>query len=90
MQAGDPKPGAWLRAGGIRFKVFGPIAAPGLPGRKDPVLTKAGLVTDDGLLLLREIQPEGRRRMKWESWWRGQQVDLPVDPPEPDPREPDP
>src|SRR5262245_4019386 len=58
VRAGDPGPGAWFRAGGERYKVFGPSPA-------DARLAPAGTVNDNGLgtatgtLQLREIQPAG-------------------------------
>jgi methionyl-tRNA formyltransferase len=79
VQAGDPHPGAWVRAGGQRYKVFGASvstereAAPG-------VLDEHGLGTVDGTLRLREIQPEGKRRMALDAWRRGHPGDLVLDP----------
>ena len=39
----------------------------------------AGITTVDGTLHLREIQPEGKRRMAWDAWRRGHPDDLVID-----------
>jgi methionyl-tRNA formyltransferase len=80
VQAGDPRPGAWVRAAGQRYKVFGASAAPDRERAVAPgVLGARGLGTGDGLLELREIQPEGKRRMPWDAWRRGHPDDVPID-----------
>jgi methionyl-tRNA formyltransferase len=80
VQAGDPRPGAWARAGGQRFKVFGATASPATEGAGPAgVIGAAGITTVDGTLHLREIQPEGKRRMAWDAWRRGHPDDLVID-----------
>jgi methionyl-tRNA formyltransferase len=78
VRAGDPQPGAWFRAGGARFKVFGPTIATehAVPAG---VVTAEGIGAADGTLGLREIQPEGKRRMAWADWRRGHPDDLVID-----------
>ena len=78
VQAGDPRPGAWVRAGGQRFKLFGATASTERAGPAG-VLGAAGITTVDGTLHLREIQPEGKRRMAWDAWRRGHPDDLVID-----------
>jgi methionyl-tRNA formyltransferase len=79
VQAGDPRPAAWLRANGQRYKVFG--ATPTASATTAPgVLDEHGLGTASGMLMLREIQPEGKRRMSFDAWRRGHAGDLVLDP----------
>jgi methionyl-tRNA formyltransferase len=78
VQAGDPRPGAWVRAGGQRYKVFGATASAERTGPAG-VIGANGLATSDGTLHLREIQPEGKRRMAWDAWRRGHPHDLVID-----------
>jgi methionyl-tRNA formyltransferase len=78
VQAGDPRPGAWVRAGGQRFKLFGATASAERAGPAG-ALGAAGITTVDGTLHLREIQPEGKRRMVWDAWRRGHPDDLVID-----------
>ena len=40
---------------------------------------RRGLTTVDGTLHLREMQPEGKRRMAWDAWRRGHPDDLVID-----------
>jgi methionyl-tRNA formyltransferase len=79
VRAGDPRPGAWVRAGAQRYKVFGPTPS---AARAAPtgVIGEHGLGTADGTLELREIQPEGKRRMPFDAWRLGHAGDLALDP----------
>jgi methionyl-tRNA formyltransferase len=80
VRAGDPRPGAWVRAAGQRYKLFGASASPDPERAVEPgVLGARGLVTADGLLEVREIQPEGKRRMSWDAWRRGHPDDIVID-----------
>jgi methionyl-tRNA formyltransferase len=74
VRAGNPRPGAWAVVGGHRIKVLRAHAddpgggAAGPPGALD----RAGrIATVDGVLVLDEVQPEGRRSMAAEAWLRG-------------------
>ena len=78
VRAGDPRPGAWFRAGGQRYKVFGPTTATERVHALG-VVGAAGIGTADGTLQPREIQPEGKRRMAWADWRRGHTDDLVID-----------
>ena len=70
VRAGNPRPGAWMIAGGHRVKV---LRAHATAGNGDPgVLTPSGaLATSDGILVLDEVQPEGKRSMAASDWLRG-------------------
>jgi methionyl-tRNA formyltransferase len=78
VRAGDPRPGAWLRAAGHRYKVFGATATESRTLARG-VLGDEGLGTTEGCLQIAEIQPEGKRRMRWEEWRRGHRGDLVID-----------
>jgi methionyl-tRNA formyltransferase len=78
VRAGDPRPGAWVQAAGHRFKVFGATAAAS-HALASGVIGDEGLGTAHGILQLAEIQPEGKRRMRWDDWRRGHRDDLVVD-----------
>jgi methionyl-tRNA formyltransferase len=73
VRAGNPRPGAWMRVGGKRVKVWRAhpdvdSAAAGEPG----TITAGGaLVTADGTLALDEVQPEGKRAMAGAAWRAG-------------------
>lgn len=70
VRAGNPHPGAWMTVDGKRVKVLRASAAPGSgePG----ALTRAGeLATGDGVLVLHEVQPEGKRIMGADAWLAG-------------------
>ena len=56
VRAGDPQPGAWFRAAGARFKVFGPTIE---TARAVPVglVTSEGIGTADGTLALARSNP---------------------------------
>jgi methionyl-tRNA formyltransferase len=56
--------GAWTTHGGHRLKVWRTALAPGTP---DDV----GVPARDGPVYLREVQPEGRRRMPARAWANG-------------------
>jgi len=80
--AGNPRPGAWLRVGGRRMKVWrafavsdpdrGPLAI----GEID---TEPRLGTAEGALLLQEVQVEGKRAMAGQTWRAGARGDVHVD-----------
>jgi methionyl-tRNA formyltransferase len=64
VHAGNPRPGAWCTVGDRRVKVWRAHPEPDLGGATPGSLTKAGaLATADGLLVLDEVQPEGKRAM---------------------------
>ena len=65
VRAGNPRPGAWFRIGGRRVKVW--RAHPERAGVDAPrrarasITPAAALVTAAGVLVLEEVQPEGKR-----------------------------
>jgi methionyl-tRNA formyltransferase len=73
VRAGNPKPGAWLMVEGHRVKVL--RARPDDAGggaRAVATLDRAGrLTTSEGILVLDEVQPEGRKAMAADAWLRG-------------------
>lgn len=76
VRAGNPRPGAWATIGGRRMKVLrahaaGGAAPPGLIERD------GGVGTGEGLLVLDEVQPEGRARMSGAAWLAGLRGHLP-------------
>jgi methionyl-tRNA formyltransferase len=81
VRAGNPRPGAWMRVGGRRVKVWRARPDPdatvdGIPGS----ITPAGaLATADGVLALDEVQPEGKRLMPGPAWRAGLRADACVE-----------
>jgi methionyl-tRNA formyltransferase len=70
VRAGNPKPGAWTIVDGHRLKVLRAHAEDGAadPGSID---SDARLATREGLLVLDEVQPEGRAARDGAAWRRG-------------------
>jgi methionyl-tRNA formyltransferase len=70
VRAGNPRPGAWMIVRGRRVKVWRarPDVGAGTPGSIRP---PGELATPDGMLLLDEVQPEGRPRMRADAWLAG-------------------
>ncbi len=72
VRAGNPRPGAWARIDGRRVKVLRAHAAPGAVAASPGVVdATARLVTTDGLLVLEEVQPEGKGVMTGPDWRAG-------------------
>jgi methionyl-tRNA formyltransferase len=78
IRAMDDTPGAWSTLRGEPVKLFRPEldgveASAGLPGEVLEADPKGGLVvaTASGALRLREVQPQGKRRMAAQDWIRG-------------------
>ncbi len=73
VRAANPRPGAWFVADGRRHKVWHAHAAPGsvAVGR---VERPGVLGTVDGVLVLDEVQPEGRRTVPGPAWATGWQA----------------
>ncbi len=81
VRAGNPRPGAWGVVGGRRLKV---LRARAVDGRGDiGRIDRAAVVgTSDGLLMLDEVQPEGRAVMSAGAWRAGvQDVEPMLEPP---------
>jgi methionyl-tRNA formyltransferase len=70
VRAGNPRPGAWCVVGGRRLKVW---RAHSEDARVEPgLVTPAGaLGTVAGVLVLDEVQPEGKRAMDARAWLAG-------------------
>jgi methionyl-tRNA formyltransferase len=83
VRAGNPRPGAWMRVGGKRVKVWRakPDAAAESPsgGQAGFVTAGGALVTAVGALILEEVQPEGKRPMPAIAWRAGLRADARVD-----------
>ncbi len=73
VRAGNPRPGAWMRVAGRRVKVW--RAHPERVAASDAApatITRSGaLVTSDDVLVLDEVQPEGKRAMPGGAWCAG-------------------
>jgi len=70
VRAGNPRPGAWLVAGGKRVKVLRAHAVPG-DGRPGTLRRPGELTTAHGVLVLDEVEPEGKRSMPGDAWMNG-------------------
>ena len=75
--AGNPKPGAWTTARGARLKLLraravDPAAPDGPDGAEPGALVGPGRVaTGAGVLVLGEVQPEGKAAMPATAWAAG-------------------
>ncbi|MEO8200706.1 MAG: methionyl-tRNA formyltransferase [Gemmatimonadota bacterium] len=83
IRAFDPEPGAWTTFEGGEIKLFGgrrheslnPAAdTAGPPGTVLQTGERISIATGKGTLLVREVQPAGRKRMSAAEWVRGRQV----------------
>ncbi|MDQ1436062.1 MAG: methionyl-tRNA formyltransferase [Actinomycetota bacterium] len=87
VRAGNPRPGAWFRAGGRRVKVWLGHIVDDVGGREvgppGTVDREPALSTTDGVLVLDEVQPEGKRVMAGDAWRAGLRGDVHVDPVDP-------
>ena len=75
VRAGNPRPGAWGVVAGHRVKVLrahtgSPADSSGAPA-PGTIDRHGRLATADGVLVLDEVQPEGRRAMPADAWLRG-------------------
>lgn len=74
VMAGNPKPGAWTTAKGARLKLHRAKAesASAADGVEPGTLVGPGRVaTGDGVLVLAEVQPEGKAAMPASAWAAG-------------------
>ena len=74
VMAGNPKPGAWTTAKGGRLKLHRAKAEPAsaADGAEPGSLVGPGRVaTGDGVLVLAEVQPEGKAAMPASAWAAG-------------------
>jgi methionyl-tRNA formyltransferase len=88
VRGGNPRPGAWFRVDGRRVKVWRahadrePAEAPAGDGATVElgVIGPQGVLgTVDGVLVLNEVQPEGKRSMAGSAWRSGLRGDVRVD-----------
>lgn len=80
IRAFDPAPGAWTMLDGVQVKLFGPgsEAAPRALAPAGTVLSTAGglrVATGQGVLVVREVHPAGKRRQPVDEWVRGRGID---------------
>lgn len=83
IRAFDPEPGAWAIFGGNEIKLFGggvhydapnpPVPHP--PGTVLQVGERLSVQTGSGAILIREVQPAGKRRMAVSAWIRGRKIE---------------
>jgi methionyl-tRNA formyltransferase len=75
IRAGNPRPGAWTELGGRRLRVLSALIGDAVPSAVSPgqLLPGPAVATADRLLVLREVQPEGRQPMPAAAWLRGLQ-----------------
>lgn len=71
VRAGNPRPGAWARVGGRRLKVLAAHVAEGTGGPPGRLLPDSAVATGAGVLVLDEVQPEGKRPMPGKAWAQG-------------------
>jgi methionyl-tRNA formyltransferase len=84
IQAFDPEPGAWTTFDGQEVKLFGArphqLREPGTggngtePGTVLQTGERLSISTGTGALMVREVQPSGKRRMPVADWLRGRSV----------------
>jgi methionyl-tRNA formyltransferase len=74
VMAGNPKPGAWTTAKGARLKLLRATAEPSSAAEAAEPGTLVGparVATGDGVLVLTEVQPEGKAAMPATAWAAG-------------------
>jgi methionyl-tRNA formyltransferase len=79
VAAFDPIPGAWTTLGGADVKVFkaGKAGKAGRAGRAGEVVRaddELEIATGEGSLLIREVQPAGKKRQPVADWVRGRGI----------------
>ncbi|HSX12972.1 MAG TPA: methionyl-tRNA formyltransferase [Chlamydiales bacterium] len=74
IRAFSPKPGAWiwLEPQVKKMKILRSELIPDQQGKAGTVLSKDGIVAcGQGSIRILEVQPEGKKCMHWEDWYRG-------------------
>ena len=81
VRGGNPRPGAWMQIAGKRVKVWQAHPELDVPADHEPglITPAAALATAEGLLVLEEVQPEGKRAMPASAWRTGLRADARVD-----------
>ncbi|MEP7326297.1 MAG: methionyl-tRNA formyltransferase [Gemmatimonadota bacterium] len=83
IRAFDPDPGAWSTFEGNEVKLFGATAhydtrspsSPCPPGTVLQAGERLSVQTGSGTMLVREVQPAGKKRMAVAAWVRGRKVE---------------
>lgn len=88
MRAFDAVPGAWTMLDGVELKVFRPriddagppLSEPGAVLEMNESDPSCGMrvACDGGSIWVREVQPQGRRRMTTAAWLRGRKLSRPA------------
>jgi methionyl-tRNA formyltransferase len=75
IRAFSPRPGAWTRINpSKRIKILRSKIVPHTQGNPGAILSKDGIVACGfGALKILEVQPEGKKVMHWDEWYRGVQ-----------------
>lgn len=78
VAAFDPVPGAWSAVGGADVKIFSAQRTDGAEGGVPGTVIRAGeqleIATGNGTLLVREVQPAGKKRQAVAEWVRGRGI----------------
>lgn len=79
IRAYDPRPGAWSTLKGVDVKLFGPVRADlphsvAAPGEVIDIARGIVVACGEGAVLVRDVQPAGKSRMKSSEWARGRSV----------------
>jgi len=83
IRAFDPEPGAWTTMDGAEVKLFGGrvkssrvlLQADGCPpGTVLQAGERISVATPDGAVMIREVQPAGKKRMSAADWVRGRAI----------------
>jgi methionyl-tRNA formyltransferase len=81
VRAGNPRPGAWFLAQGRRVKIWRAHEADArATGEVGAIDHDGALVTAHGVLVLDEVQPEGKRAMPATAWLAGVHGRAGIDP----------
>ena len=72
----DPKPGAWTQLDGQEIKLFGPqlVEQRGAPGEVLKADSRLLIAAGSGAVVVEEVQPAGKPRMRVADWVRGRGV----------------
>lgn len=76
IRAFSPRPGAWLwlEPQTKKMKVLRSQLIPDKRGTPGQIISHDGIVAcGEGALRILEVQPEGKKIMRWEDWYRGVQ-----------------
>ncbi len=78
VAAFDPVPGAWATLGEMDVKLFGAGSGAGVQGPGPGTVMRADdaleIGTGNGILVIREVQPAGKKRQAVTEWVRGRGI----------------